>query len=447
MEQEHERQRAVDELPQSAAGKTIMTTEPKFIPKEAANVKLFGENEVKIRLIDCVGYIVKGAEGLYEEQNERMVMTPWSESPMPFTQAAEFGTRKVIHDHSTIGIVVTTDGSFGDLPREAFEDPEKRTIQELTAIGKPFVVLVNSAKPYGSETAALVEKLEQTYHAVAMAVNCNQLRREDVLAILEKILSSFPVRQLAFHLPKWVEMLPQDHWLKQELVQKVRMILGGISRLCDVTAANLAITSDAIKGFRIGRIGMENGEVRIDTLFDDGRYYQILSELVGTQIDDEYQLIRLLREYADNHAEIDKLKNAWEEVHRKGYGVVTPSVDEIEIDQPELIKHGSKYGVKLRAVSPSIHLIQANIETEIAPIVGTQEQANDLIAYIADQHGEDDEKGIWDTNIFGKTVRQLVEEGMDTKVDRLGDESRIKLQETIQKVVNDGNGGLVCIII
>ena len=447
MTDEHAKERTVDELPQSASGKSIMTTEPKFIPKEAANVKLFGENEVKIRLIDCVGYIVKGAEGLYEEQNERMVMTPWSESPMPFTQAAEFGTRKVIHDHSTIGIVVTTDGSFGDLPREAFEDPEKRTIQELTAIGKPFVVLVNSAKPYGSETAALVEKLEQTYHAVAMAVNCNQLRREDVLAILEKILSSFPVRQLAFHLPKWVEMLPQDHWLKQELVQKVRMILGGISRLCDVTAANLAITSDAIKGFRIGRIGMENGEVRIDTLFDDGRYYQILSELVGTQIDDEYQLIHLLREYADNHAEIDKLKNAWEEVHRKGYGVVTPSVDEIEIDQPELIKHGSKYGVKLRAVSPSIHLIQANIETEIAPIVGTQEQANDLIAYIADQHGEDDEKGIWDTNIFGKTVRQLVEEGMDTKVDRLGDESRIKLQETIQKVVNDGNGGLVCIII
>ena len=224
MEDEHARERTIDELPQSAAGKTIMTTEPKFIPKEAANVKLFGENEVKIRLIDCVGYIVKGAEGLYEEQNERMVMTPWSESPMPFTQAAEFGTRKVIHDHSTIGIVVTTDGSFGDLPREAFEDPEKRTIQELTAIGKPFVVLVNSAKPYGSETAALVEKLEQTYHAVAMAVNCNQLRREDVLAILEKILSSFPVRQLAFHLPKWVEMLPHDHWLKQELVQKVRMI-------------------------------------------------------------------------------------------------------------------------------------------------------------------------------------------------------------------------------
>ena len=439
--------RTIDELPQSGKGKMIMTVEPKFIPNQAVKIDLQDDFKINVRLVDCVGYVIEGASGYQDDSGIRLVKTPWYNESIPFDQAAKIGTKKVIQDHSTIGIVVTTDGSFGDLPREAFEDPEKRTIQELTAIGKPFVVLVNSAKPYGSETAALVEKLEQTYHAVAMAVNCNQLRREDVLAILEKILSSFPVRQLAFHLPKWVEMLPQDHWLKQELVQKVRMILGGISRLCDVTAANLAITSDAIKGFRIGRIGMENGEVRIDTLFDDGRYYQILSELVGTQIDDEYQLIHLLREYADNHAEIDKLKNAWEEVHRKGYGVVTPSVDEIEIDQPELIKHGSKYGVKLRAVSPSIHLIQANIETEIAPIVGTQEQANDLIAYIADQHGEDDEKGIWDTNIFGKTVRQLVEEGMDTKVDRLGDESRIKLQETIQKVVNDGNGGLVCIII
>ena len=453
MDGEAEKERAMDELPQAAAGKTIMTTEPKFIPQQAAEIRLSAfkmEEEplkLRVRLVDCVGFLADGAVGHMEGNGSRMVKTPWSDQEIPFAEAASIGTEKVIRDHATIGIVVTTDGTIGELERENYINAEERTVRELKNIGKPFVILLNSAKPYGSETAALVEKLEQTYHAVAMAVNCNQLRREDVLAILEKILSSFPVRQLAFHLPKWVEMLPQDHWLKQELVQKVRMILGGISRLCDVTAANLAITSDAIKGFRIGRIGMENGEVRIDTLFDDGRYYQILSELVGTQIDDEYQLIHLLREYADNHAEIDKLKNAWEEVHRKGYGVVTPSVDEIEIDQPELIKHGSKYGVKLRAVSPSIHLIQANIETEIAPIVGTQEQANDLIAYIADQHGEDDEKGIWDTNIFGKTVRQLVEEGMDTKVDRLGDESRIKLQETIQKVVNDGNGGLVCIII
>lgn len=447
MEKEHDRERAVDELPQSAAGKTIMTTEPKFIPKEAVGVKLFGENQVKVRLIDCVGYIVKGAEGLYEEQSERMVMTPWSDAPMPFTQAAEYGTRKVIHDHSTIGIVVTTDGSFGDLPREAFEEPEERTIRELNTIGKPFVVLVNSARPYSPEAEELVNRLRDNYHAVAMAVNCNQLRKEDILDILEKILSSFPVHQVAFRLPKWVEMLPGEHWLKQELVDKVRGILENIGRICDITGENFQTTSEVIRGFQIRRIGMEDGSVEVDTEFDDSRYYQILSELVGTEIDGEYQLIRLLREYAANRSEIAKLRSAWDEVHRKGYGVVTPSVDEITIDQPELIRHGSKYGVKLRALSPSVHLIQANIETEIAPIVGTEQQAKDLIDYISGQHGESEENGIWDTNIFGKTVRQLVEEGMDAKVNRLGEESQLKLQETIQKVVNDGNGGLVCIII
>lgn len=445
---DHDRERATDELPQSAAGKTIMTTEPKFIPKEAAQVKLFGDNPVKIRLIDCVGYIVKGAEGLMEEENERMVMTPWSDQPMPFTQAAEFGTRKVIHDHSTIGIVVTTDGSFGDLPRSAFLEPEERTIRELQSIGKPFVVLVNSTKPYGQEALDLVEELQNKYQAVAIAVNCNQLRKEDILQILEKMLASFPVHQVAFRLPKWVEMLPGDHWLKQELVTKARDILQKISRICDVTKENLMTDSEALKGFHIRKLGMEDGMVEIDTEFDDSRYYQILSELVGTEIGGEYQLIRLLRDYASGKEETDKIRNAWDEVHRKGYGVVTPSVEEISIDDPELIRHGNKFGVKLKAVSPSIHLIQANIETEIAPIVGTEQQAKDLMDYISGQHGENGEASdIWDTNIFGKTVRQLVEEGMATKVNRLGEESQMKLQETIQKVVNDGNGGLVCIII
>lgn len=445
---DHDRERATDELPQSAAGKTIMTTEPKFIPKEAAQVKLFGDNPVKVRLIDCVGYIVNGAEGLMEEENERMVMTPWSEQPMPFTQAAEFGTRKVIHDHSTIGIVVTTDGSFGDLSRSAFLEPEERTIRELQSIGKPFVVLVNSTKPYGQEATELVEELQNKYQAVAIAVNCNQLRKEDILQILEKMLASFPVHQVAFRLPKWVEMLPGDHWLKQELVTKARDILQKISRICDVTKENLATDSEALKGFHIRKMGMEDGMVEIDTEFDDSRYYQILSELVGTEIGGEYQLIRLLRDYASGKEETDKIRNAWNEVHRKGYGVVTPSVEEISIDDPELIRHGNKFGVKLKAVSPSIHLIQANIETEIAPIVGTEQQAKDLMDYISGQHGENGEASdIWDTNIFGKTVRQLVEEGMATKVNRLGEESQMKLQETIQKVVNDGNGGLVCIII
>ena len=443
---EHDRERATDELPQSADGKTIMTTEPKFIPKEAVSVNLFGDQQVKVRLIDCVGYIVKEAAGLLEEDSERMVMTPWSKDAMPFTQAAEFGTRKVIHDHSTIGIVITTDGSLGEIPREAYREAEARTIQELKSIGKPFVELLNSSKPYSDETKELVDKINQEYGVSAMAVNCNQLRSEDIQSIMEKILSSFPVKQVAFRLPKWVEMLPKEHWLKVELVEKVRAILDKITQIRDVTRDNFETDSEMIRQFKIEHIGMENGMVTIDTLFDESRYYQILSELVGMEITGEYQLIHLLKEYVEKKKDIEKIGEAWNEVHRKGYGVITPEVEEITIDEPELIRHGNKFGVKLRAVSPSVHMIQANIETEIAPIVGTQQQAEDLIQYISGKNTEKEES-IWETNIFGKTVKQLVEEGMESKVNRLTDESQLKLQETIQKVINDSNGGLVCIII
>lgn len=443
---EHDRQRAVDELPQSADGKTIMTTEPKFIPKEAVGVRLLGDNEVKVRLIDCVGYIVDGANGLTEDGEERMVMTPWSKEPMPFTRAAEFGTRKVIHEHSTVGVVVTTDGSFGELERSAYLEAEERTIRELKEIGKAFVVLVNSIHPYSEETRNIVQGISEQYNVEAMAVNAGQLRSEDIQAILERLLHSFPVTQIEFNLPKWVEMLPNTHWLKAELLEKVREILDKISKISDVTGEHFQTESDMIKEFHIRKIGMENGKVEIDALFDDTRYYQILSELVGTEISGEYQLIRLLKEYTAQKEEISKMGQAWQEVHQKGYGVITPSTDEITIEEPQLIHHGNKYGVKLKAVSPSVHMIRANIETEIAPIVGTQEQAEDLLEYIAQQGGPDKE-GIWDTNIFGKTVRQLVEEGMSGKVSKLTQESQLKLQETIQKVINDSNGGLVCIII
>lgn len=311
---------------------------------------------------------------------------------------------------------------------------------------KAFVVLLNSAKPYSEETVELVNKINQEYNVSAMAVNCNQLRSEDIQGIMERILSSFPVRQVAFRLPKWVEMLPKEHWLKAELIERVREILGKITQIRDVTVENFTTDSEMIRQFKIGHIGMENGMVSIDTVFDDSKYYQILSELVGMEITGEYQLIHLLKEYVDKKQDIEKISDAWNEVHRKGYGVITPGVDEIMIDDPELIRHGNKFGVKIKAVSPSVHLIQANIETEIAPIVGTQQQAEDLIQYISGKNTEKQES-IWDTNIFGKTVQQLVEEGMATKVNRLTDESQIKLQETIQKVINDSNGGLVCIII
>ena len=443
---EHERRRAIDELPQSADGKTIMTTEPKFIPKEAVSIDLGGEQKVKVRLIDCVGYIVKEAAGLFEEDGERMVMTPWSEEKMPFAKAAEYGTKKVIDDHSTIGIVVTTDGSIGEIPRDAYMEAEEKTIRELKNIGKPFVVILNTTKPYSEEVKDLAAWMQENYQVAVLPMNCNQLREEDVKKIMTGILEAFPVKRLAFHLPKWVEMLPRDHWLKQELIEKAKDILGKISKIKDVTAENFQIDSDMIKQFKLTNMGMEDGVVHIDALFDDSRYYQILSELVGTEIDGEYHLIHLLKDYVSKKEEIEKMNNAWNDVHRKGYGVITPGIEDIVIDEPELIRHGNKYGVKLRAVSPSVHLIQANIETEIAPIVGTQQQAEDLIQYISGQNTEKQES-IWDTNIFGKTVQQLVEEGMDSKVSRLSDESQLKLQDTLQKVINDSNGGLVCIII
>lgn len=450
IEDENDRKRAMDELPQSAEGKTIMTTEPKFIPKEAVKINLFDGNEIKVRMVDCVGYIVDSVNGLMEGERERMVMTPWSDEPMPFAKAAEYGTKKVIHDHSTIGIVITTDGSFGDIKRPSYREAEEKTISELKSIGKPFIVIVNSSNPYGEKAKDALREIKEKTGVTPVALNCTKLGKEDVISIMKKILDSFPVSQVSFYLPKWVEMLKTTHWLKQELVQKVREILSKISCIGDIQKENMLSDSEYIKGFNVENIDMTNGNVSIAVKFDEEKYYQILSELVGMDIKGEYELIHILKEFAKKGQEIEKVSDSLAEVKRKGYGVITPSVEDIKIDEPELIHHGNKFGVKLRATSPSIHLIQADIETEIAPIVGTKEQAEDLIRYIASGENvvsENGQSGIWDTNIFGKTVRQLVEEGIESKVNKLTDESQIKLQDTIQKVINDSNGGLVCIII
>lgn len=446
IEDVHEKERANDELPQSAAGKTIMTTEPKFIPKDAVSVQLTDDVSVNVRMVDCVGYMVEGATGHIENEQERMVKTPWFDEEIPFTQAAEIGTKKVIDEHSTIGIVITTDGSFSEISREAYGKAEERAINELKRIGKPFVVLLNSTHPYSKETKEEVERLSELYKVAAMPVNCEQLKREDITAILEQALSVFPITQVSFHLPKWVEMLAPSHWLKQELLEKARGILNSISQIRDVTADNLLADSESVKEFHLDRIDAKNGEVTIQTIFDDKYYYEIISELTGMRIEDEYQMISLLKELAGKRSEFDKIGIACEEVRVKGYGVVAPSREEISIEEPEIIKHGNKFGVKIKAVSPSVHMIKANIETEIAPIVGSEEQAQDLIRYI-EENGKDNPDGIWNTNIFGKSIRQLVDDGIQSKVNRLTEESQLKLQETIQKVINDSNGGLVCIII
>ena len=437
---------AIDELPQSAAGKTIMTTEPKFIPKEAALVKINDDCELKVRRIDCVGFMVDGAKGHIENEHERMVNTPWSEESIPFSQAAEIGTQKVINDHSTIGIVITTDGSFGELSRENYIEAENRTINELKAIGKPFVVLLNSSKPYSEETKVLAENIMNENNVSVIPVNCDQLKKDDITKIMYSILMEFPVSRVDFIVPKWVEMLPVEHALKQNLIQNVRNNLENINVLRDFENKEFTIDSDYINSFNTVKYSPEDGTAQINIDFDDSYYYQIISELVGIDIDSEYKLISTLRELAGKKNDLNTLGSAYERDAMTGYGVVEPNVDDINIEEPEIIKHGNKYGVKIRAVSPSIHMIKANIETEIAPIVGTKEQAEDLIKYI-NENEEDNPDGIWDTNIFGKTIRQLVEEGIKGKINKLSDDSQLKLQDTIQKVINDSNGGLICIII
>lgn len=442
---EAERLRAQDELPQSAGGKTITTTEPKFIPKEAAGITLGRDVNVKVRLVDCVGFMVEGAAGHTEEGEERLVKTPWYDYDIPFTQAAEVGTKKVINDHSTIGIVVTTDGSFTDLPRESYVEPEEKAIQELKKLRKPFLVLVNSKRPDSEEAGRIAAHIEEKYHVTAAAVNCEKLGREDINQIMEKVLYEFPVTMMEFYMPGWVEMLPNSHRLKADLIEKIRDLMEGINVIRDVVQKPPRPDSEYVKRCITESIDMSDGSVRIVLDVDESFYYEMLSEIIGEKISGEYQLISVLKEMASMRREYGKVLHAMEAVRRRGYGVISPEREEIRLEKPEMIRHGSKFGVKIRAESPSVHLIRADVVTEIAPIVGTQQQAEDLIRYISDTGKESD--GIWETNIFGKTVEQLVNDGINGKLSMIGEESQLKLQETMQKIVNDSSGGMVCIII
>ncbi|WP_343209111.1 stage IV sporulation protein A [Anaerolentibacter hominis] len=446
IEDVHEKERAIDELPQSAAGRTIMTTEPKFIPKKAAEIAMDEDTKVKFRLIDCVGYMVDGAAGHSEGDKERLVKTPWFDDEIPFTKAAEIGTRKVINEHSTIGIVITTDGSFGEIERSSYVEPEEKTINELKKIGKPFLILLNTDKPYSKETLELAKSLEEKYGNTVLPVNCSQLRREDITKIMEEILWNFPLKSVHFYIPQWVDMLPVEHPIKEELIGFVKSILANVSRMKDVREAPKPENATYMKNCKLSGIQMEQGNVSFLIDLDDKYYYETISEMVGIPLESEYQLINALKELVEIKTSYEKVSDACEEVRFKGYGVVTPSEDEIQIEQPEIIRHGNKFGVKIKATAPSIHMIRANIETEIAPIVGSEEQAADLITYIEDTAANNPE-GILDTNIFGKSIKQLVDEGIRNKVYKLNEESQTKLQDTIQKVVNDNNGGLVCIII
>ncbi len=374
-----------------------------------------------------------------------MVKTPWASKAVPFHEAAQTGTRKVIQDHSTIGLVITTDGSFGELPRENFIEAEEKTVKELKKQGKPFLILVNSQKPYQEETQKLAASLQEKYQVTVMAANCEQLRKNDITKILEKVLYEFPVSEIQFFVPKWVEMLGTDHELKAQLLEQIRTLMTRLVHIRDVNKESIKLEGAFVQDTLLEDVCLSDGIVRVRLQIRDEYYYHILSELCGIRMESEYDLIHTMKDLAQMKEEYVKVQSAIDSVRGTGYGVVIPELEEIEIEEPAVIRQGNKFGVKIKSKSPSIHMIKANIETEIAPIVGTEQQAKDLIQYI----GESGERGesIWETNIFGKSIQQLVQDGIRTKITSIGEESQVKLQDTMQKIVNDSKGGLVCIII
>lgn len=463
MEEGHLKERTIDELPQSAQGKTIMTTEPKFIPQNGVNVYLDDKKDVRVRLVDCVGFVVEGANGHMEGENTRMVKTPWFTEEIPFEDAAKIGTLKVIKEHATIGVVVTTDGSFGEIPRANYIEAEEKTIVEMEAAGKPYIILLNSERPYSTEAQTLKEALSEKYHRPVVPVNCKQLQKADISKILESVLMEFPVVSVEFYIPKWTEMLSSDHKVKQGLIHEAIAWMTRVNRMRDLYGEDSAIEPINISGYINGatppnlqsdknlcttsvrKIHTENGTVELRMDMDDEYYYEFLSDLTGTSITGEYQMISMIKNLSEKKKAYEKVENAISSVTGIGYGVVAPELADITMEEPVLIAHGGKFGVKIRANSPSIHMIKANIETEIAPIVGSKEQAEDLITYIKD--GEFSENGIWSANIFGKSLGELMEDGIRHKIEKMDDECQQHLQNTMQKIVNDNNGGMVFIII
>lgn len=444
---EFRRERANDELPQSSAGKTIMTTEPKFVPEEAAAIELEDGVKMNVRLIDCVGYIVPSAIGYIENEAPRMVMTPWFEEEVPFNMAAEVGTRKVITDHSTIGIVVTTDGSITDIPREEYEEAEARIISELNEINKPFVVLLNCGDPNSAESRALAKELCAKYGTEVIPVNCVDLDEEGVRRILGAVLLKFPVREVKIRMPRWITALDKEHWLKKEVFGCIKTAAADIVGINDVkNAADVISECEYVKRAAAEELDLGTGSGIIDITLQNELFYKILGEATGLELNSENDLMPCMIELASIKRKYERVRNALEEVEATGYGIVLPQMDELTLEEPEIIKQGGKYGVRLKASAPSIHMMSANITTEINPIVGSEKQSEELINYLLNDFEENPTK-IWESNIFGKSLSDLVNEGLHNKLNRMPVDARLKLQETIQRIINDGCGGLICIIL
>ena len=444
--EEYEKERAKDELPQSSSGRTIMTTEPKFIPEKAVNINIDNTANMNVRLIDCVGYIVPSSLGYIENDQPRMVNTPWYDEPIPFIMAAEIGTQKVINEHSTIGLVITTDGSISDIPREEYIEAEDRVINELKQINKPFVVLLNCLDPGCDSANDAAENIAKKHNVPVVPINCLDLTQNDIKQILSRILYEFPIKEISVNFPKWINSLPLNHWLRGDMIKALKSA-DGISHIRDINAFGKCIENcENTTTCKVNNIDLGLGKADVSIGVKPELFYKVLGENTGLDIEDELQLMNCIKELSVVKREYMRVKDALEEVEATGYGIVMPSIEELSLEEPEIVKQGGRYGVRLRASAPSIHLMKANITTEVSPIVGSEKQSEDLVMYLLNEFEEDPVK-IWDSNIFGKSLHELVNEGLHNKLARMPIDARMRVQETIERVINDGCNGLVCIIL
>ncbi len=447
MEDGSMKDRATDELPQSSAGRTIMTTEPKFIPENAVKITLPDNASFNVRMIDCVGYIVPSSLGYIEGDQPRMVRTPWYENEIPFNMAAEIGTKKVITEHSTIGLVITTDGSISDIPRDEYEEAEERVVNELKELGKPFVVLLNCMSPRSDSAQKLADELSGKYCVPVMAVNCLELNEQEIKEIITQILFEFPVKEIGVDLPLWLVTLPENHPLKTETYKYVLKSIEDVHFVRDISQmTDTLLSCEHITDARITNMDLSVGSAWITVGMNNGLFYKILHESTGVAVENEQGLLACIKEFAEIKKEYQRIKSALEEVQTTGYGIVMPTIDELTLEEPEIVKQGGKYGVRLCASAPSIHMMRADIKTEVAPIVGSESQSEDLVKYLLEGF-QDDPKKIWDSNIFGKSLNELVNEGLRNKLYHMPTDARMKFQETLERVINEGCNGLLCIIL
>ncbi|RSL33473.1 stage IV sporulation protein A [Salibacterium salarium] len=448
MGSEADKARAKDELPQSAAGRTIMTTEPKFVPNSAVSLEVDEGLDVNVRLVDCVGYAVDGAKGYEDEDGPRMINTPWYEEPIPFQEAAEIGTRKVIQEHSTLGVVITSDGTIGDIPRSDYLEAEERVIEELNEVGKPYIMIINSVRPHHPETEALRQELSETHDIPVLALSIESMTEHDIHNVLREVLFEFPVHEVNVNLPSWVMVLRDNHWLRQDYEQSVRNTVKDIKRLRDVDRVVHQFSTDFEFIEEAGLAGIEMGQgiAEIDLFAPDHLYDRILKEVVGEEIRGKDHLLHLMQDFAHAKNEYDQVSEALKMVKQTGYGIAAPALTDMSLDEPEIIKQGSRFGVRLKAVAPSIHMIKVDVESEFAPIIGTEKQSEELVRYLM-QDFEENPLSIWNSDIFGRSLNSIVREGIQAKLSLMPENARYKLKETLERIINEGSGGLIAIIL